>query len=269
VHAALDQALVDEYQREGVVCVRGAFSPEEVELARVGIERVLTEPGPLAIRASPVDDAAFVEDFCRWSDVPELERLALDGPGGELTADLTGSRQVRLYHDHVLVKEPGTRQPTPWHQDQPYYDVDGRQSASIWMPVDPVPVEASLQVVAGSHRGPWYLPRTFLDGEARWFPEGSLEDLPDIEGYPDAFDVRSWALDPGDAVIFHFLALHGAGGVPGEGRRRVVSLRYAGDDVRHAARPWRTSPPFPDLHLADGDPLDDPRFPLVWDGGAP
>ena len=125
----LSPELVETYRREGVVCVRGAFSAEQLALAEAGIERVLAEPGPLALRASPPEDAAFVEDFCRWGDVDELRRLAVDGPGGRLTAELTGSRRVRLYHDHVLVKEPGTRQRTPWHQDQPYYDVDGRQTA--------------------------------------------------------------------------------------------------------------------------------------------
>src|SRR5439155_1565224 len=38
---------------------------------------------------------------------------------------LLATAQVRFYHDHVLVKEGGTRQRTPWHQDQPYYNVDG------------------------------------------------------------------------------------------------------------------------------------------------
>jgi ectoine hydroxylase-related dioxygenase (phytanoyl-CoA dioxygenase family) len=49
-----------------------------------------------------------------------------------------GSRQVRLFHDHLLVKEPGTRQRTPWHQDQPYYNVEGFDNCSMWMPVEGV-----------------------------------------------------------------------------------------------------------------------------------
>ena len=52
------------------------------------------------------------------------------------------SATVRLYHDHVLVKEPGTRTTTPWHQDQPYYNIDGRQNVSMWMPLDPVAARA-------------------------------------------------------------------------------------------------------------------------------
>jgi ectoine hydroxylase-related dioxygenase (phytanoyl-CoA dioxygenase family) len=177
-----------------------------------------------------------------------------------------GTEQVRLYHDHVLVKEPGTRQRTPWHQDLPYYNVDGRQNASMWFPVDPVARSATLEFVAGSHLGPWYMPRSFLDGQARWFPDGALEELPDIDADPDRFRVIGWELEPGDAVFFHMLTLHTAGGVEGPDRRRVLSVRFLGDDMVHAPRSWATSPPFPGLddELPSGAPLDHPLFPVLW-----
>ena len=182
-----------------------------------------------------------------------------------------GATTVRLFHDHVLVKEPGTRQRTPWHQDLPYYNVAGDQNVSLWLPVDPVPRESTLELVAGSHRGPWYMPRTFLDGEAKWFPDGALAELPDIEGDPERYPILAWALEPGDAVFFHMLMLHGAGGALEAGpRRRVLSVRFLGDDMVHAPRPWTTSPPFPGLEdeLPDGAALDHPLFPVLWERAA-
>lgn len=258
--------VIDDYRRDGAVVVRGVFSPADLAAAEQGIEAVLADLGPVAKRASAAEDGAFVEDFCRWADVPAIEAFARTSPAAEVAGALTGSSTVRLFHDHVLVKEAGTRQRTPWHQDLPYYNIEGTQQTSVWLPVDPVPADASLQVVAGSHRGPWYLPRTFLDGRAKWFPEGTLADLPDIEGDPERFPVLAWALDPGDAVFFDMLALHGAPGFEGPGRRRVLSLRFVGDDVVHAPRPWDTSPPFPGLadELAPGAPLDHPLFPVLW-----
>jgi ectoine hydroxylase-related dioxygenase (phytanoyl-CoA dioxygenase family) len=257
---------VDTYRRDGAVVVRGAFSSADLALGAAGIDAVLADLGPVAKRASAAEDGAFVEDFCRWQDVPELEQFARTSAAAAIAGALTGSSAIRLYHDHVLVKEAGTRQRTPWHQDLPYYNIEGTQQTSIWLPVDPVPLEASLQVVAGSHRGPMYLPRTFLDGKAKWFPEGTLADLPDIEGDPQRWPVLAWALEPGDAVFFDMLALHGAPGFPGPGRRRVLSLRLVGDDVVHTPRPWVTSPPFPGLadELAAGAPLDHPLFPVLW-----
>ena len=132
--------------------------------------------------------------------------------------------------------------------------------------MDPVPAAGCLELLAGSHRGPWLMPRTFLAGEAKWFPDGSLAELPDIEADRDAFDIRRFELEPGDAIFFDFLTVHGAPGFPFRGRRRVLSLRYLSADARHAPRQWRTSPPFDGLEsqLPAGAALDHPLFPVVW-----
>jgi ectoine hydroxylase-related dioxygenase (phytanoyl-CoA dioxygenase family) len=269
-----DPADVDAFRRDGVVCLRGVLSPEQVALAAAGIDAVLAAPSRLGLRASRGGDGAFVEDFRNWQHVPQIAELARTGPFGRIAAELTGSERVRLHHDHVLVKEAGTSQRTPWHQDQPYYDIDGSMTASFWIPVDPVPLASTLEFVAGSHLGPWLLPRTFMDHQAKWFPEGSLVELPDIEADRTAFRIVAWPLEPGDVVCFHMLTVHGAGGFAGPGRRRVLSLRYVGDDAVHRRRPWRTSPPFDDLDggpddgpddgLVDGAPYDHPAFPVVW-----
>jgi ectoine hydroxylase-related dioxygenase (phytanoyl-CoA dioxygenase family) len=109
------------------------------------------------------------------------------------------------------------------------------------------------------------MPRSFLDDQAKWFPEGSLAELPDISAQPERFPVLGWALEPGDMVCFHMATLHAAAGNPGPGRRRVLSLRFLGDDMVHAPRAWVTSPPFPGLadELPAGAPLDHPLFPVL------
>lgn len=254
-----------DYWRDGAVCVRRAFSPESIELARRAIETNLASLSPAAKRASTDEDGAFIEDFCNWQRIPELEEFIRTSGAAQIALELMGSSVVRLYHDHVLVKEPGTRQRTPWHQDLPYYNVEGRLNVSMWCPVDPVPRSSTLEFVLGSHLGPWFMPRSFLDGEAKWFPDGSLAELPDIDGSPDRHTVVGWDLEPGDAVFFHMLTLHAAGGVDGPNRRRVLSLRFLGDDMVHTPRRWTTSPPFPGLvdELPVGGPLDHPLFPVL------
>jgi len=262
----VDGELVAAFARDGVVCVRSVLDPGEVAAAARGIDAVLARPGALAQVASGADDpGAFTEDFSRWREIPEIERLARYSRVPAVAAALLATPQVRFYHDHVLVKEGRTRQRTPWHQDQPYYNVDGR-GVSAWIPVDPVPADGCLELVATSHRGPWLMPRTFMQGEARWFPEGTLAELPDIEADRAAFDIRRYQLAPGDAIFFDFLTVHGAPGFPHDSRRRILSLRYLSADARHAPRRWRTSPPFEGLtaELPAGAAMDHPLFPVVW-----
>ncbi|MDH4872715.1 phytanoyl-CoA dioxygenase family protein [Pseudomonas sp. BN515] len=263
----LPHALIEDFQRDGAVCVRQLFTAEEVALLERGIERNLATPSERAkVASSPDDPGWFFEDFCNWRDIEEYRRFIFESRVGSVAAQLMGGGGARLYHDHLLVKEPNTRQRTPWHQDQPYYNVDGKQNCSMWMPVDPVARESTLEFVAGSHLGPWLMPRSFLDNQAKWFPEGSLADLPDIEADRGRWNILGWELEPGDAVFFHMLTLHASGGVGGQRRRRAFSLRFLGDDMRHAPRAWKTSPEFPGLvdQLADGAPLNHPLFPVLW-----
>ncbi len=259
--------LAAAFRRDGAVCVRQLLSPDEVALLREGIDANLAQPSARAKVASrPGDPGFFIEDFCNWQHNEAYRRVIFDSPLAAAAGHLTGSHRIRLYHDHMLTKEPGTRAPTPWHQDQPYYNVEGQQNCSMWIAVDAVRRHSTLEFVAGSQRGPWLMPRSFMDHQAKWFPEGSLAELPDIEGTRAMQPILGWAVEPGDVVCFHMLALHAAGAVDGDRRRRVFSVRFLGDDMRHAPRRWVTSPEFPGLadRLPAGAPMDDPLFPVLW-----
>jgi ectoine hydroxylase-related dioxygenase (phytanoyl-CoA dioxygenase family) len=263
--SAISDDTVAQFQRDGAACIRGLFQPDELAELRAGIDLNLGEPSPRAKVASNLGDPGyFIEDFCNWQDNPRYRHFIFESPLAEVAARLMQSTTARLYHDHMLTKEPGTRQPTPWHQDQPYYNIEGRQNISFWIPVDPVSRASTLEFVAGSHRGPWLMPRSFLDSQAKWFPEGSLSDLPNVEANRRAFPILGWELEPGDLVSFHMLTLHAAGGT--DTRRRVFSVRFLGDDITHAPRRWKTSPDFPGLvdELPAGAPMEHPLFPVIW-----
>ena len=104
-----------------------------------------------------------------------------------------------------------------------------------------------------------------MDQQAKWFPAGSLAEMPDIEATRAQQPIIGWALEPGDLVCFHMLTLHATAGVDADLRRRVFSVRFLGDDMRHAPREWKTSPDFPGLadKLPAGAPLDHALFPLL------
>ena len=260
---------VEFFQKHGAVVLRNALTSSEVALLREGIEHVLQHPSPRAIVASSNDDAGrFFEDFNRWPDVPSLHTFVHSTRLARLGAQLMQSRTATLFHDHILVKEQGTATKTPFHQDQPYYDIEGAQTVSFWIPVEPVDEATCLELIAGTHLGPWYCPRTFKTAVAKWFPEGCLPEFP--AEHPGT--VLRWALQPGDCIAFHHLTVHGAPGVAGtHPRRPVYSLRLVGDDVTFQPRPWVPSPDLaPMLMLLGNDPrqagqpLSGPLFPTLF-----
>ena len=103
-----DDEAVAAFARDGVACVRQVLSAQEVAAAAAAIDVALARRSPLAQVASGTDDpGAFVEDFCRWQEIPLIEQLARYSRVPAVAAALMATSQVRFYHDHVLVKEPG------------------------------------------------------------------------------------------------------------------------------------------------------------------
>ncbi len=255
-------ADIDTYQRDGVVVVRGLVS-DFVETLREGVAFNMANPGPYAAEnLQPGTPGRFFDDYCNWERIEAFETVIRQSRMAEVAASLMGSKTVQLFHEHVLVKEAATAKPTPWHQDGPYYFVEGSQTVSFWCPLDPV-TQASLRCVAGSHLWPKpVLPTRWLSEEAFYAQSTAFIPVPD----PDAegMDIREWALEPGDAVAFHFMTLHGARGNTSTARRRAFSLRLLGDDARYAERPGPTSPPFPDHQMAPGQRLREDWFPMIY-----
>ena len=254
--------LVDAFQKDGVVLIPELFK-DHVETLRAGIQRNMDAPGPYAAEnLKPGETGRFFDDYCNWTRIPEFEEVIHASPVLHLAADLMRSDSVQIFHDHVLVKEPGTSKPTPWHQDSPYYFVEGQQTVSFWSPLDPV-TEATLRCVAGSHK--WekpVLPTRWLSEENFYPDEDAYMPVPD----PDALGMRvlEWPMEPGDAVAFNFHILHGARGNETPARRRAFSLRLLGDDARYVERPGRTSPPFPGHDMRPGERLREDWFPVAY-----
>ncbi len=255
---------IEAFRRDGAAPLRGLFK-DWVEVLRAGIARNLAEPSADVKIYQGKDGAGrFVGDYCNWARIPEYRDFIFNSGAAEIGRQLMGSKSVRLFHEHVLVKEPGADVPTPWHQDQPYYCVDGDQTVSLWIPLDSIPVERTLEFAGGSHKwGKYYRPERF--DKTPLNENDGLEPVPDINGNRDKFNVLGWALEPGDAVAFNYKTLHGAPANKSKSEyRRAFSLRLLGDDARFARREGvKTSPPFRGVTLAHGAVMEAPEFPLL------
>jgi ectoine hydroxylase-related dioxygenase (phytanoyl-CoA dioxygenase family) len=255
---------IAEYQRDGAVLIPGLFR-DWVEIMSAGIERNMREPGQYASEnLKPGDTGRFFDDYCNWERISEFVDVIRNSPAAETAAALMGSKSAQIFHDHVLVKEPGTSKATPWHQDAPYYFVDGEQMVSFWVPMEPVR-EATLRCIAGSHKWPkmalpvrWLSEQNFYAGENDYLP------VPDPDKETGKYTVLEWEMEPGDAVAFHYKTVHGARANMAQRRRRAFSMRWLGDDARYVTRPGRTSPPYPGHDMKNGQRLREDWFPVIW-----
>src|SRR5436305_1689492 len=107
-HALLCADQIESFQRDGVALVRGLFR-DHVETLRAGVARNMAEPGPYAAEnLKPGERGRFFDDYCNWDRIAEFEAVVRRSPAAEVAADLMRSDSAQLFHDHVLVKEPGT-----------------------------------------------------------------------------------------------------------------------------------------------------------------
>tara|TARA_Y200000002_G_scaffold238167_1_gene196783 strand:- start:404 stop:1204 length:801 start_codon:yes stop_codon:yes gene_type:complete len=254
---------IDTFQRDGVVLVKALFA-DYVSTIRKGIEKNLSNPGPYAAEnLNQGESGRFFDDYCNWQHISEFKEAIMSSPVGIVASQLMKSSKVQLFHEHVLVKEPGTSKPTPWHQDSPYYFIQGMQTISFWSPMDKV-TNASLRCVAGSHK--WektVIPKKWLNEENFYHTQKDFMEVPDPD-HEEKMEIKEFSMDPGDAVAFDFKILHGARGNTSNARRRAFSVRLVGDDARFIERGERTSPPFPNHNMISGQPLRQDWFPIIY-----
>lgn len=255
---------IADFQLDGAVVVRGVFS-DWLDVIGQGISINLSHPGEFASENEVGEgEGRFFDDYCNWQRIGAFEQVIRHSPAAELAATAMQSSTAQFFHDHVLVKEPGTPMPTPWHQDAPYYFVEGSQTVSMWIPIDPVS-DASLRFIAGSHQWDqlvrpvsWADDSDFYDSDDQWLP------VPDPDAAPGEMRVLEWDMEPGDVALFDFRTVHGARGNPAASRRRALSLRWVGDDAHYVERPGRTSPPYPGHGMDSGQRLREDWFPVIW-----
>jgi ectoine hydroxylase-related dioxygenase (phytanoyl-CoA dioxygenase family) len=270
--SALSPDVAADLERDGAAVVRGALPAAWIERMRTAIDAEMAAASPTA---SEYGKAAgrFYGDFFLWLRNGDFRDFALASPLPEIAAAAMRSGTVNLLYDQLFVKEPGSVERTPWHQDLPYWPVEGGQIVSIWVPFDAAtPENGVVTYVKGSHLwGRTFRPQAFHDRNAGAFAASPYEALPDIEADLGRFEMLSWNVEPGDVLLHKGLTIHGApGNRTGDRRRRALAVRYTGDDARYSARPGtfmemdsvRANVPAPGL--ADGAPMGGALFPRVW-----
>lgn len=262
----ITEADVTAYERDGVVRLRGMFDADWIEFMGEAVDAAMAAPGPFVEEYTAADGTGrFFGDLDVAQRHPAFRKFVQESPAAEIAGRIMDASKVNFFYDQLLVKEPGTAARTPWHQDQPYWAVSGRQVASVWTPFDPVPAEVSVEYVAGSHTWPEYSPYHFADGSP--YADTGLPMLPDIEAERDRHRILSFALEPGDCLVFQAMIVHGAPGNRSANRRRALATRWCGDDARYCIRRGEVAIPTSDPGLRHGDVLDCPMFPVVWRAG--
>ena len=260
----IDNKIVSDFQKDGAVLIQDIILPYWLDKLSIGIKKNFEKPSKYkCVYEKKNSKELFYDDYCNWKKIKEYKDFFFKSNIAKLVSKLMNSKKVNIFHEHVLIKESGSLKKTPWHQDQPYYCVNGKDNCSLWIPLDNVPKAICPEFIKGSHK--WskqFLPTKFI-GKSYDHHDQEFEKIPNIENNREKYDILSWTLRPGDLIAFNFSTVHGAPGNKTKNRRRAFSARFTGDDATFIRRKGETSPPFPNIKLKSGDKMDCPTFPLV------
>lgn len=281
------RAITDEeratLERDGAVHLKQILSADWIDLLREAMEQLYVDhlqlvdnpmerleqasvaAGNRILTDAPASTGRFFVKNHPSRISPALRRFAIESPLRIVAADLYGADAVNFYFDQLFWKEPGSGKRTAFHQDESYFNCTGDQCCTFWVSVDRVTRETgAMGYVRGSHRwGRQFAANSFVS--QKLLPGAVGEQIPDIEGNEDEFDIVYYDYEPGDVLVHNYRTLHGStGNVSASTPRRSFAVRYTGEDVRYFQRPGAPGEAPASAVLKDGDKLDSPDFPVVW-----
>ena len=225
----VDEATIKGFRENGHALIRGILSKAEVtayrEVIRAAAKEFNTEKRKLEERDTY--GKAFLQIMNLWEVDEDVKKFTIAKRFGKIAADLLGVKNVRVYHDQALFKEPGGG-PTPWHQDQYYWPVDTDNTITMWMPLIDITEEMGMLTFAsGSHK----------DGLA-----GNIAISDDSEALLDKYVLekkfpvtRPKVMKAGDASWHYGWTLHSAPGNNSNTTREVMTIIYFADGAKVTA----------------------------------
>jgi len=269
----------EQFLRDGVVCLREVIDPQWIELTREGLEELRGAPSPYATVVDNGDLYLYVDQMPSLHN-GKLRRVAMESGAADIAKRLCDAPRMRWLYDQVFYKGSGPVAETPWHQDTAYAPFNGMDIIRVWMPVDPVPRQTTIEVVRGSHL--WNV--VYATAKVKVLEDNKdattvskfsyldkrgevLPPVPDIEARRDSFDIVGHEVNPGDVVVFNYHVLHHAGaGMNAHAKRRALAILFADErtsfgqcdnpvpgPVEHAGKAWvkgQTLADFPEIFPA-------------------
>jgi ectoine hydroxylase-related dioxygenase (phytanoyl-CoA dioxygenase family) len=267
---------VDTYHRDGVLLLKNMFNKNWIKLLNKGLD-INCESPTERHRIWDKDDSGHTMfyDTLAWQGIREYKKFIFNSPAAQICGKLMKSTTVNFFFDAVFVRSAGTKFETPWHQDEPYWSIEGYDACTLWMPLVPVKEKNCLSFVPRSHLFKSVFNQKNF-GEITGHPKDQVDfsrvadqEFPDINADPKHFGVVSWEMQPGDCIVFNGRTMHGGSGkLDDDCNLRVFTTKWLGDDAHIKFRNYGMDPDFSSLMikkgLKSGDRPDTDMYPQIW-----
>ncbi|MGI8913213.1 MAG: phytanoyl-CoA dioxygenase family protein [Chloroflexota bacterium] len=245
---------VAAYQTNGFVKFEQVLQPDEVAAFRQALAEATARPGEGYVYNKGTQ---YTQHVNVWTMGETMRQMVFNAKLAEIARRLSGSAQVRLWHDQEIIKMPGDR-PSSWHQDLTVWPMVEAGPLTCWLALVDVPVEMGcMHFIPGSHR--WgrlavaSLPNPLLeslDGVKLLIPADKRDQV-----QPVIVPVTA-----GSCTFHNALTLHYAGPNQTDRPREGFIINYMPDTIHYSGKKHVTTDP---LQLAPGAPLAGDLFPIL------
>ena len=223
---SLTTEQVDFYHREGYLALPALMTAEEVEAVRQIYDRLFAQRAgredgnqfDLAGTDEEGQEATLPQILGPVKYAPELADFPFRATALAIAKQLLGP-EAEARGEHAILKPAGIGAPTPWHQDEAYWNPGLEyESISMWIPLQAATVEnGCLQFIPGSfHLGIQ--------------PHHSIDNDPRIHGLVidqvDPANATACPIPAGGATIHHCRTVHYAGPNQTDQPRRAYILGF-------------------------------------------
>jgi len=253
----------EQYRRSGFVNGGPVIDEATVQILQDEVLRVIDDRNNPAV-LQPVrlvnlgpDDANPIWQIVNIYEASAAFRaLVTNRQLAEMAAQLTGAKELRIWHDQVQYKPKALGGRLGWHQDSPLWaNLQPKdQQITAWIALDDAEADnGCMYMVPGSH--------TWGDkmAEIAKLPQGY--QLPEtFEGNPVHF--MMCPVRKGHVHFHSSLTWHGSGPNHSNRPRRAIGVHYMTERTTnyaqgdHLMAKWIT--------VGDGEKMAGERFPQVW-----
>lgn len=221
-----------QYEQQGYCIFDRFLTPEGIEQGRANIDRMI---GQLQ-KGRQSDEIISAHHEERWVFDLASEPKILDMIERQIGPDIV------LWSTALVCKAPMTGRYIPWHQDAPYWSIEGKLAGGVWIPFDDVDHENGAMAIVPQWHNRGVLPRKKTEDNL------FTEEIDPAALPKDLDQVKvEYLLRAGQAAIHDTMIPHNS--VPNRSNRwrRVLVLRYASADAAFPAKTYqnfRTGEPF-------------------------
>jgi ectoine hydroxylase-related dioxygenase (phytanoyl-CoA dioxygenase family) len=256
----LTKAEIEKFHKDGYLRGNKVLTDDQVAVLQEEVLRVIADKDrpvkqPVLLHNMARPDAPVWQIVNIWEASQPFSELIRNETIVEEMAQLTGAKQLRIWHDQIQYKPAQTGGVNMWHQDAPLWPILAPMTeVTAWVALDDVDEEnGCMSMVPGSHT--WGNHMSYLA------TLGSYDAMPSsFQGHE--IEIRPCPVRRGEVHYHHALTWHGSGNNTSGRPRRAIALHFMTDETRFVASGEHVMKPF--VQVKDGEMMAGDHFPLVY-----